>query len=100
MSASRGATVRRVSLSGETPRGAAAWVGQASVACAEVSGLMTDVHVKAILWIKNSHVTSYTVGSGLLASVCLAHCGWKRRLPRRMTDRWGQMFDSWGHPGA
>ena len=24
----------------------------------------------------------------------------RRREQRRMIDRWGQMFDSWGHPGA
>ena len=53
-----------------------ACVGQAPVACAEVSGLMTDVHNKAILRIKSPD-TSYTVavGSGLLASVCVTHCG-------------------------
>jgi len=29
-----------------------------------------------------------------------ASAAWRRREQRRMIDRWGQMFDSWGHPGA
>ena len=52
-----------MSLSRETPRGggAAARVGRARVACAEVVRLMTDVYGNTILRIKNT-VNSYTVG--------------------------------------